>query len=484
MSQAVTPLVDFREKIHQSFPYRSDATMELIDAIAGNASAQSPVALSLNSLFHRQYSSIHDAVDNFFVPGSSDKSEFERHEQQLQRMRIVAEQYPEPVRRNFYLFGLDTTTQPRPFANTLDDRGIHYYPNPAPGNKPIIVGHSYSVLAGLPEKKDKTSPPWVIPFSIRRVPTDKKATNVGAAQLEDLLKDKELPFGSHLSSAVGDSTYSACEFIGQVVEHENLATNVRVRGNRTFYRIPPKEEVPKGKGHPTWYGTPFKMKDSSTWGEADAKANFPFTLRNGRICQVEMKAWYNMLMRGKKNIAMHEHPFTLIRIMVKDSSGKAVFNRPLWLTIHGERRHEISLSDAYEAYRQRYDLEHFFRFGKNRLLMASYQSPDVEHEENWWEIVGLAYVELYIAAPLANSLPRPWERYLPQVNNSSGQLTSPSMVQRDLSRIIQGIESPIELPKPRGKSPGRVKGYSPGRRQRQPVVIKGVKITPKSARGP
>ena len=484
MNQAITRLVNFRENIHQSFPYRSDATMELIDAIAGNTSAQSPVALSLNSLFHRQYSSLHDAVDNFFVPGSSDKSEFERHEQQLQRMRIVAKYCPEPIQRNFYLFGLDTTTQPRPFADTLKDRGIHYYPNPAPGNKPIIVGHNYSVLAGLPEKEDKTSSPWVIPLSIRRVPTDKKATDIGAAQLDDILRDKELPFDSHLSSVVGDSTYSACEFIGHLVEHENLVPNVRMRSNRTFYRIPQKEGVPKGQGHPTWYGTPFKMKDASTWGEADAQENFPFTLRKGRVCQIEMQAWYNILMRGKRDIAMHEHPFTLIRVVVKDSDGKMVFDRPLWLTIHGERRHEISLSDVYKAYRQRYDLEHFFRFGKNRLLMDSYQSPDVEHEENWWEIVGLAYVELYLAAPLANSLPRPWERYLPQVNNSSGQLLSPSMVQRDLARIIQEIESPVWLPKPRGKSPGRTKGYSPGRRERQPVVKKGKKDTPKSTRGP
>ena len=36
MNQAVIRLVDFREKIHLSIPYRSDATMELIDAIAGN----------------------------------------------------------------------------------------------------------------------------------------------------------------------------------------------------------------------------------------------------------------------------------------------------------------------------------------------------------------------------------------------------------------------------------------------------------------
>jgi len=171
---------------------------------------------------------------------------------------------------------------------------------------------------------------------------------------------------------------------------------------------------------------------------------------------------------------MHKHPFTLIRITVKDSNGKAVFKHPLWLIVIGERRQEMSLSDANQAYRHRYDLEHFFRFGKNRLLMTSYQTPDVEHEENWWEMMGLAYVQLYVAAPLAQSLPRPWERYLPQVKEpEKGALPSPSMVQREMLRIILEIGTPGSLPKPRGKSPGRLKGHSPGKRERLPVIIKG-----------
>jgi hypothetical protein len=64
MNQVVTPLVNFRENIHGSFHYRNDATLELIDVIAGNTSAQSPAALSLNSLFHREYGSIYDAEDS------------------------------------------------------------------------------------------------------------------------------------------------------------------------------------------------------------------------------------------------------------------------------------------------------------------------------------------------------------------------------------------------------------------------------------
>jgi hypothetical protein len=485
MSQTVQQLVDFRESLHQFFPYRAGATMDLIDAIAGNSSAQSPVQLSLNSLFPRQYSSLHDAVDNFFVPTSPDKAETERRQQQLGRMRLVAGQWPKPQKRNFHLFGLDTTGQPRPFAPTLKDRGIHYQPNPAPGNRPIMVGHTYSVLAGLPEKAEKPSPPWVLPLLIRRVPTDKKAIDVGADQVADLLQDESLPFGSELSALVADSSYSAREFLGPVVVHKNLATIVRMRGNRVFYRKPVQDNTAAGRGHPIWYGASFDMKEASTWGEPDAVESVPFTFRNGRVCQVEIEAWHNLLMRGTKDIAMHKHPFTLIRITMKDSEGKAVFNRPLWLAILGERCYEITLFDAYKAYRQRYDLEHFFRFGKNRLLMASYQTPEVEHEENWWEIVGLAYVLLYGAAPLAQTLPRPWERYLAEVKeNQSGQLPSPSMVQRDLDRIIQEIGTPSQLPKPRGKSPGRKKGYRPEKRERLPVVKKGSKRTSERARAP
>ncbi len=138
--------------------------MDLIDAIATNTSAKSPVELSTNPVFHRQYGSLHDAVDNFLVPVSPGTAQEERTEHQRDRMRIVSEYYPEPVTRNFFLLAIDTTECPRPYANTLGDRGIHYHPNPAPGNRPVMVGHSFSVVAGLLEKNEKNSPPWVLPL--------------------------------------------------------------------------------------------------------------------------------------------------------------------------------------------------------------------------------------------------------------------------------------------------------------------------------
>ena len=70
--------------------------------------------------------------------------------------------------------GPHTTPAVRPFAETLVDRGVVYYPNPAPGNKPIGVGHCYSVLALLPERGPQEAP-WVVPLRCERVPTAKKA---------------------------------------------------------------------------------------------------------------------------------------------------------------------------------------------------------------------------------------------------------------------------------------------------------------------
>lgn len=447
--------------------------MNLIDAISCNRSAKSPVELSLSCQFPRQYGSVFDAVSNFFVPNDSTKATEERAMNQLSMARIISENIPVPEQRDFYLFGIDATTSPRPYAKTLQDRGIQYYPNPAPGNNPVIVGHNYSLLAALPEKANPGSAPWIIPLLIRRIPTKTKATEVGASQLADILKDSKLPFGKAFSAFVGDSSYSCREFLGEVVCHKDMVSIIRCRGNRTFYQIAENKDAIQGKGHPNWYGKSFNMKEPETWGNCDAREIKTYTLANGRIVDVSIEAWHDLIMRGKRNILMHQHPFILVRITVTDKEGKLVFKRPLWLILIGKRRYQISLTQAYEAYRQRYDLEHFFRFGKNKLLLSSYQTPEARHEENWWEIVGLAYNQLYLAAQVAQNLPYPWERYLPNFKQKAlNGMKPPSLVQRDMARILDEVGTPAEPPKRRGLSPGRIVGYSPGKRERQGIILK------------
>ena len=178
-----------------------------------------------------------------------------------------------------------------------------------------------------------------------------------------------------------------------------------------------------------------------------------------------------MLMKGTHNYKMNRHPFTLLRITITDKVGNRIW-KPMWLIAIGSRREELSLIDCYESYRQRYDIEHLFRFGKQKLLMTAYSTPDVEHEENWFKLTLIAYVNLWTARNLAIVLPHAWEQYLK--TNKSVKIT-PSLVQRDFYRIISTLGTRAKSPKRRGYSTGRIKGYKKTPRTRHQVIKKGNK---------
>lgn len=126
-----------------------------------------------------------------------------------------------------------------------------------------------------------------------------------------------------------------------------------------------------------------------------------------------------------------------------DAEDKLIY-QPMWLITIGQRRGELTMLEGWQVYRQRFDLEHFFRFSKQHLLMRAFQTPDVEHEENWIQLTLLAYVQLWAARKLAVHLPRSWERYL--YHPCLTKIT-PSTVQRDFARIIAQIGTPATASK-------------------------------------
>lgn len=471
IAEAIIRLQEFRQNLYNFFPHRADALMELIDALASNTNAHSVAELSLSSLFRREYSSVYDAIENIFVPSELENAIQEQrvHEQRL--LRLIAPFLPAPQQRKYWLFGTDVTYLPRQFARTLADCTFVHCPNTIAGNKPVTIGHDYSILSFLPEKASSGSPPWVVPLVVRRVKSTEKANQVGAEQITAVVTDESLPFKDELCVLVEDSAYSARKHLAATAIHPNLVPVIRFPSNRVVYR---KFELPEGEensaGHPTWYGDRFDLKDPDTWPEPDDTAVTTLVTKKGKSYTVQLEGWHNMVRTGTKDLPMHEYPFTLVRAQVLDADGKLIFKRAMWLIVVGERRRELSLVDIWEAYSQRYDVEHFYRYGKQRLLMAAYQTPDVTHEENWWWIVQLAYIQLWLARSLAEALPNPWERYLPQPEPGCA---APATVQRDFERIIRQIGTPAQPPKRRNNSPGRVKGAKPPPRERHPVIRKG-----------
>lgn len=459
-----------RQTLYDSFESRADAQFNLLDSLSGRQTAQSVVELSLEPLFKHQYSSVYDAVKHFFIAQNSENATEERQKKALERINILLPVLPKPSDYPFFLMGIDATPAPRPYANALSDRGITYYPNPAPGNKPIGVGHSYSILALLPERKFN-SPPWVIPLSCARIATKQTANQVAVAQMSALLSDTSLPFGVELTVNVADSSYSKANYLSPISKFENHVEINRVAKNRKFYHIPPPADPHPGHGgRRKSFGVEFDLKNNATWGNPDEEAEISWKTHSGRKLQVKLQRWHDLLMHGKKDAPMCERPFDLIRCQVFDEQGNPIFKNILWLIVFGQRRREIDSVVAYEVYRQRYDLEHFFRFAKNKLLLDRNQTPETTREENWWEFACLAYTQLWLASPLSVALPKPWERNLPQWKE--GRLLGPAQVQRDYGRIIQVVGTPVCATKPRGNSPGRKKGASPGKRLRQSIIFK------------
>ncbi len=418
------------ETLHQSFENRTDATFELVDALTSNTQAKTVVELSLNPRYRRNYCSLTRSIDEFYP----DKSPEGIQKSNQQVSKLLSAQCPLEQKRLFHLFAVDCVPTERLFSPTLEDRSPVYTPRPTiAGNKPITIGHKYSVVAYLPEKLSSLTPPWVIPLSSERISTGKKDTLAGMQQITHIIQSQD-DFKTKLCVSVADSAYSTAECLNEASKNENQVHISRVRSNRTLNKALKsllKKPKKRKRGRPARYGEKFKLKVQGTWGNSIEAVEFETTSQQNKTQIIKIEGWKDILMRSPFNLK----PFRLIRIRVLKPNGELLFKRSLWLLIAGKRQDELSLQEIFLAYRQRFDIEHFFRFGKTRLLLDKFQTPEVEHEEAWSQFAMMSYVQLYMARQLANNLTNPWEIYSPEFKMSRKE-KSPSQVQKDFGRLL------------------------------------------------
>jgi hypothetical protein len=283
-----------------------------------------------------------------------------------------------------------------------------------------------------------------------------------------------MPFHEELCVGVHDCSYSKPAYLYAYHDFPNWVPIARVRSNRVFYRrYAPDPAASPTPGHPQWYGARFALREPETWGTPAEVYECTLAKSSGTTYRAEIQVWHNLLMRGKRqpvNLPMQQCPFTLVRVQLYRADGTTVYRRALWFIIYGARRTEVDAVVAYQGYTQRFDIEHTYRFCKQRLLLTTYQTPEVLHEENWWRLVHLAYLQLWVARDVARCCPRSWERYLPTMR-ATAPLT-PALVQRDCARIIRTLGTPARPAKRRGYSPGRAVGASQPKRPRHAVVVK------------
>jgi hypothetical protein len=362
------------------------------------------------------------------------------------------------------LFAIDVTPKPRLYSKTLQDRGYVHCSEAVPGKKPITVGHNYSCVAYLPNDASR----WALPLDIKRVSTNEKGTLVGIQQWLSIISNPNLGFQNKISVGVGDCAYSSVQSLYLASRHENSIFVARLRKNRVLMR--PMQEINLNKkGHPVWYdqSDPFNLQEAETWREPSNKIEVVWTTKKGKNYMVTIQSWSDLRTKGARGCPMHDVPLTALRISVKDEENKPVFVESLWLVVVGAKATRLEIETLWYCYKSRFDIEHFFRFGKLHLLMNAYQTPDTVHEENWMQYVILSYHQLFHARQNAQHIRNPWEQ-----KNQETKPLSPSQVLRDMPRLLK-ISGPLSLPvRSRGIPQGRTTGELIGNREPQNIVVK------------
>jgi hypothetical protein len=464
MQELNTGIQVFRRGLYNLFLKRSDAIMNLLDALTSNGHrCKSIIQLSNVDCFNRKYSSITDAIADGLPHADFNKI-----------MKLIYDSVSRKSEAKRHLFIIDCTPNPRPYARKLVDRHVTHYPNPAPGNKPIVVGHQYSVLTMLPQNHLENAKHWVIPISTKRVESCKKGNEVGMEQIVESISTLDLD--QELCVTVGDTLYGTEQCRVSAGKQSNLVHIFRVNSKRNLYSMPtPTESKLSKKGRKTEFGNKMNLSDVKTHRACDQYEEKSWVNSKGKEYTVQIKCWNDMLLRGSRKYHSSEYPMNLIQVKLLNDKKEEVYKRPLWLSVFGARRNEIDLFDAYQSYNSRYDIEHFFRFSKQNLLLDAYQTPDVEHEELWWQLCMIAYTQLYLGKDnIANSV-QPWERYLPEYQNTTDEIKAtitPSQAQRGFADLLKVIGTPAKPSVARGKTSGRQVGAAQVKRELKQIIFK------------
>lgn len=420
----------FRQAVYQSIRKRADAFFDLLDALTVAGHVSSPVALSEETPFRRKFSSVFDTLKNAEL--DFDQLLTALYEHQPLESEVIA---------GYELYGLDTTPNERPEAETLADR----VSLKSEKDDPVRYGHKYSWLTRLVSWGTS----WVAPVDVQRVAASNTDSQIGAVQVEELDQRHPKP-----KVIVADSLYGNHFFLAVFLRVKHALGLVRVRSNTVFHG-PPKPHKKGQKGRPAKHGTKFKLSAPSR--PPDREDTFQL-----REQSVRLQAWEGLHLKKLPDLAG-----MVLKVEFLRWDGTPRYKRPLWLFWTGPAT--APLKALCLMYLWRFAIEHYFRFLKQHLGLNTCQSTDTVCTDHWMWLCALAYWQLLVMRDeVEDALPA----WYPTKTLLGNRLRTPGQVQRDALRFLKALGTPASTPRHAGKGKGRAKGYRPPARTRFPVVKK------------
>jgi hypothetical protein len=432
----------FRQQVYTLFGCRRDALFETLDAVLSAPTLETPAHLSLAPSCHRGWGSLYDALNC----GTMDLACLER----------LAASYP--VEPQTTWFAIDASVWPRCDAETSPERGFYHYPYRHSHEQPIVAGWNYSWLVQVPLRGSS----WTAPLRVRRIIPGENVNLVAAEQIRSWIEQAG-PLAS-LPIFTFDAGYDAVQ-LSLALEHLPVGLLVRLRTGRCFYADPTTQPA---TGRPRRHGGKFVCDDPATWPLPSAL----WTMTDSQYGSIDVRAWsglhatpQNHATRGTRR----PRPLvrgTLIRLEVERLPRPTKAPMPLWFWWSGTTPPD--LAEVWRAYTARFSLEHTFRFFKQTLRWTTPKLRSPSAADRWTWLLLLAYVHLRLARDAVTDVRLPWQAPL------SSEQRTPARVRRAFSHVLTQLGSPVCVPKPCGRSPGRPTG------QRSPPAPRfpAVKLTP------
>ncbi len=418
----------FRQHAYDCLEQRADALFSLCDGLLSSPQARSLPELSQSPFFERKWPSVYAAL----ADGKIDLD-------QLQALCVCSVLAELPTEEVVWL-AVDATPAERPDAQTSQDRGYIHVSNLPLADKPISIGWMFSVVGLLPKQASS----WTPALAVQRISSEQTAVGVAIEQLRQL---KPL-LGTRQVVVVADRWYGTPEML-RACRDLGYRVLIRLKSNRKLYRKPMRR-FPRGRppqDGPLLQGTrPQTQGDpSEIWEHTD---QYGRTTRVSRFEELHFQQDRELV-------------FSVIRVERTWARGTKRDPRVSWFLTLDDL---LELSQVPQRYRLRFSEEHLFRFLKQDLLWLDAHVRTPEQFERWSWIVLLAFLQLYLARELGLSALLPWE--------AKGRPVTPRQVRRVMPTLLSQVGAPVRACQPRGKAPGRPKGFHPKPAPRYPVIHK------------
>ena len=392
--EALSGLSRFRAGLRACFTRRGDALFEAADAmLCAQGPVRSPVELSL---------------EPEFPAGTAPSTTPWKGRISSSCLRHLLAGLSAPARAGEPLmFAIDITPHARPDAQYADERTMVQVRGK--GGDRWLPGWPYSLLVGI----QWGSSSWVDPIEARRLRPGEEHTDVTIGQITGLLKDLTATGtwqpGDPPPLVLLDAGNYATDLTHALAGHD-VQLLVRLRTTRVFY-LDPAPRRPGQMGAPARHGAEFSCSDPARRHAPD----FERTAESGQYGTVTVRAWTGLHRKLGSTGRWASWPRdkqlpivrgTVLQVAVGHLPDGRKPPKDLWLWHAGPVPADPDL--LWKAYLRRFDQEHFHRFAKSYLGLASAHLNSAAATDRWVSLAMGAYAQLRLARHLVDDLRRPW----------------------------------------------------------------------------